>query len=124
MKFDPAPEAKIEGNSGNSLFKFINRILKREVIAETKNITILKIGDKIQSNDGTFSLEIATFGPQLNFPIIFEPKAGEVLLNDKKITKIEGDFHDESAVYVLKDKTTSYVCKLCYLPAKATATDG
>lgn len=139
MRFAPATEAKTEGNS---LFKSINRILKREVIDATKNITNLKIGDKINSKDGTFSLEIATFGPQHDFPIIFEPKAGEDLLDDKKIKKIGGDFHDESAVYVLKDEKTNsdavqhpdqmtnsimttdapvVLCKLCYLPAKVTA---
>lgn len=104
VRLAPAPEPDTEENS---LFKFINSILKRDVIAETKNETNLEVGDKIKSKDGTFSLEIATFGPHQAFPITFEPHAGEDLLDDKKITKIDGDFHDESAEYVLKDKSTN-----------------
>lgn len=77
------------------------------MIAETKNETDLEVGDKIKSQDGTFSLEINTFGPHQAFPVTFEPHAGDDLLDDKKITKVGGDFHDESAEYVLKDKTTN-----------------
>lgn len=99
----PAPDTIEEPNA---LFQFINSILKRDVIAETKNETNLEIGDKIQSQDGKFKLEVNTFGPHSGFPVTFEPKGGEDLLDDHKITKIDGDFHDESAEYVLRDKTT------------------
>lgn len=103
----PASDDDSGETSLSSLFSFINNILKRDVIAETKNETNLEVGDKIKSQDGTFSLEINTFGPHQAFPVTFEPFAGDDLLDDKKITKVGGDFHDESAEYVLKDKTTN-----------------
>lgn len=102
MQSAPTPNA-----NDNSIFQFINDVLKRDVLKGTKNETNLEVGDKITSKDGTFNLEVESFVSGQEFPVIFESHGGADLLEDKKIVKTGGDFHDESAEYVLTDKVST-----------------
>lgn len=91
----------------NSIFQFINEVLKRNVNEQTQNETNLEIGDKIKSDDGNFKLEVLTFKPDTNqFPIIFTPNGGEDLFDDKKLVKTDGGFiNDDSGEYTFKDRS-------------------